>query len=113
MLVGDINNHYVVYSMFYLTKIFSPFWLYFVFFSSQERFYFGDNILPCFESGIPLLKNRLQQLPDSDNVSIFFLCTGVFKIFKCILCFKFEKNVLFLISSLLCVLIRVITLKIC
>lgn len=39
---------------------------------SQERFYFGDNILPCFESGIPLLKNRLQQLPDSDNVSISF-----------------------------------------
>ncbi|XP_010533914.1 PREDICTED: ribose-phosphate pyrophosphokinase 3, chloroplastic isoform X2 [Tarenaya hassleriana] len=34
----------------------------------QERFYFGDNILPCFESGIPLLKNRLQQLPDSDNI---------------------------------------------
>lgn len=35
----------------------------------QERFYFGDNVLPCFESGIPLLKNRLQELPDSDNVS--------------------------------------------
>ncbi|XP_010319672.1 ribose-phosphate pyrophosphokinase 4 isoform X2 [Solanum lycopersicum] len=34
----------------------------------QERFYFGDNILPCFESGIPLLLNRLQQLPDSDNI---------------------------------------------
>ncbi|GFZ21228.1 phosphoribosyl pyrophosphate (PRPP) synthase 3 [Actinidia rufa] len=34
----------------------------------QERFYFGDNVLPCFESGIPLLKNRLQQLPDSDNI---------------------------------------------
>ena len=25
----------------------------------QERFYFGDQILPCFESGIPLLLNRL------------------------------------------------------
>jgi hypothetical protein len=35
----------------------------------QERFYFGDNVLPCFESGIPLLKERLQQLPDADNVS--------------------------------------------
>ena len=34
----------------------------------QERFYFGDAVLPCFESGIPLLKQRLQQLPDSDNV---------------------------------------------
>ncbi|KAK9113655.1 hypothetical protein Syun_020452 [Stephania yunnanensis] len=33
----------------------------------QERFYFGDNVLPCFESGIPMLKERLQQLPDSDN----------------------------------------------
>lgn len=38
------------------------------FLASQERFYFGDNVLPCFESGIPLLKNRLQQLPDSDKV---------------------------------------------
>ncbi|CAL5349847.1 unnamed protein product [Camellia sinensis] len=35
--------------------------------TSLERFYFGDNVLPCFESGIPLLKNRLQQLPDSNN----------------------------------------------
>jgi hypothetical protein len=35
----------------------------------QERFYFGDSVLPCFESGIPLLKNRLQELPDSQNVS--------------------------------------------
>ncbi|XP_028113842.1 ribose-phosphate pyrophosphokinase 3, mitochondrial isoform X2 [Camellia sinensis] len=34
----------------------------------QERFYFGDNVLPCFESGIPMLKNRLQGLPDSDNI---------------------------------------------
>uniref|UniRef100_A0A0D9YEC9 Phosphoribosyltransferase domain-containing protein n=1 Tax=Oryza glumipatula TaxID=40148 RepID=A0A0D9YEC9_9ORYZ len=34
----------------------------------QERFYFGDSVLPCFESGIPLLKSRLQELPDSDNV---------------------------------------------
>nr|KJB77956.1 hypothetical protein B456_012G172700 [Gossypium raimondii] len=34
----------------------------------QERFYFGDTILPCFESGIPLLKNRLQKLPDSDKI---------------------------------------------
>ena len=34
----------------------------------QERFYFGDNVLPCFESGVPLLLKRLQELPDSDNV---------------------------------------------
>lgn len=41
-----------------------------LFVAIQERFYFGDNILPCFESGIPLLKRRLQDLPDSDNVRI-------------------------------------------
>lgn len=47
----------------------------------QERFYFGDNILPCFESGIPLLLNRLQQLPDSDNISIAFPDDGAWKRF--------------------------------
>ncbi|XP_074295838.1 ribose-phosphate pyrophosphokinase 3, mitochondrial-like [Silene latifolia] len=47
----------------------------------QERFYFGDNILPCFESGIPLLKKRLQQLPDSDNISIAFPDDGSWKRF--------------------------------
>ncbi|XP_057949862.1 ribose-phosphate pyrophosphokinase 4 [Malania oleifera] len=47
----------------------------------QERFYFGDNILPCFESGIPLLKHRLQQLPDSDNISIAFPDDGAWKRF--------------------------------
>ncbi|KAM5567900.1 hypothetical protein ABKV19_015799 [Rosa sericea] len=47
----------------------------------QERFYFGDNILPCFESGIPLLKTRLQQLPDSDNITIAFPDDGAWKRF--------------------------------
>lgn len=47
----------------------------------QERFYFGDNILPCFESGIPMLLNRLQQLPDSDNISIAFPDDGAWKRF--------------------------------
>ncbi|KAK2374345.1 ribose phosphate diphosphokinase subunit prs3 [Trifolium repens] len=47
----------------------------------QERFYFGDNILPCFESGIPLLKRRLQDLPDSDNISIAFPDDGAWKRF--------------------------------
>ncbi|WCJ38510.1 Ribose-phosphate pyrophosphokinase 4 [Euphorbia peplus] len=47
----------------------------------QERFYFGDNILPCFESGIPLLKNRLQQLPDSNNIAIAFPDDGAWKRF--------------------------------
>ena len=34
----------------------------------QERFYFGDAVLPLFESGIPLLLQRLKQLPDAANV---------------------------------------------
>jgi len=38
----------------------------------QERFYFGDEVLPLFETGIPLLKQRLLQLPDADNVSILY-----------------------------------------
>lgn len=36
----------------------------------QERFYFGDHVLPLFEFGIPLLKQRLNQLPDAENVSL-------------------------------------------
>lgn len=34
----------------------------------QERFYFGDQVLPLFVTGIPLLKQRLLQLPESDKV---------------------------------------------
>ncbi|KAK9145030.1 hypothetical protein Sjap_004933 [Stephania japonica] len=34
----------------------------------QERFYFGDHVLPCSETGIPLLKRRLHQLPDAENL---------------------------------------------
>ncbi|KAL2319102.1 hypothetical protein Fmac_032978 [Flemingia macrophylla] len=33
-----------------------------------ERFYFGEKVLPLFETGIPLLKQRLSQLHDADNV---------------------------------------------
>ncbi|KAJ6306737.1 hypothetical protein OIU78_021950 [Salix suchowensis] len=33
----------------------------------QERFYFGDQVLPLFVTGIPLLKQRLLQLPESDK----------------------------------------------
>lgn len=47
----------------------------------QERFYFGDNVLPCFESGIPLLKHRLHQLTDVANVSIAFPDEGAWKRF--------------------------------
>ncbi|KAF5952524.1 hypothetical protein HYC85_010468 [Camellia sinensis] len=38
-----------------------------------ERFYFGDNVLPCFESRIPMLKNRLQELPDLDNIRFLLM----------------------------------------
>ncbi|KAF9617053.1 hypothetical protein IFM89_033158 [Coptis chinensis] len=47
----------------------------------QERFYFGDHVLPCFETGIPLLKQRLHQLPDADNISIAFPDDGAWKRF--------------------------------
>jgi phosphoribosylpyrophosphate synthetase len=47
----------------------------------QERFYFGDSVLPCFESGIPLLKSRLQELPDSHNITIAFPDDGAWKRF--------------------------------
>lgn len=35
----------------------------------QERFYFGDTVMPLFESGVPLLLEKLRGLPDQDNVS--------------------------------------------
>ncbi|XP_042007747.1 ribose-phosphate pyrophosphokinase 4-like isoform X2 [Salvia splendens] len=47
----------------------------------QERFYFGDSILPVFESGIPLLKERLQQLPESDKIVVAFPDDGAWKRF--------------------------------
>eukprot|EP00252_Welwitschia_mirabilis_P010517 TRINITY_DN2382_c0_g1_i4.p1 TRINITY_DN2382_c0_g1~~TRINITY_DN2382_c0_g1_i4.p1 ORF type:complete len:264 (+),score=44.46 TRINITY_DN2382_c0_g1_i4:264-1055(+) len=47
----------------------------------QERFYFGDNVLPYFESGIPMLKQRLRELPDSGNIVIAFPDDGAWKRF--------------------------------
>ncbi|KAI7743729.1 hypothetical protein M8C21_011582 [Ambrosia artemisiifolia] len=47
----------------------------------QERFYFGDNVLPFFETGIPLLIRRLHQLPDADNIVIAFPDDGAWKRF--------------------------------
>ncbi|KAK4577954.1 hypothetical protein RGQ29_028187 [Quercus rubra] len=47
----------------------------------QERFYFGDHVLPLFETGIPLLKQRLHQLPDADNIVIAFPDDGAWKRF--------------------------------
>ncbi|CAD7694759.1 unnamed protein product [Ostreobium quekettii] len=49
----------------------------------QERFYFGDAVLPLFESGIPLLLDRLKQLPDAENVTIAYPDEGAWKRFHC------------------------------
>ncbi|KAK9804202.1 hypothetical protein WJX72_001045 [[Myrmecia] bisecta] len=47
----------------------------------QERFYFGDTVLPLFESGIPLIRERLQRLPDAANITIAYPDEGAWKRF--------------------------------
>ncbi|GER44940.1 ribose-phosphate pyrophosphokinase, partial [Striga asiatica] len=47
----------------------------------QERFYFSDTVLPVFETGIPLLKQRLQQLPELDKIIVAFPDDGAWKRF--------------------------------
>lgn len=47
----------------------------------QERFYFGDHVLPLFETGIPLLKQRLHQLSDADKIVVAFPDDGAWKRF--------------------------------
>ncbi|KAK4487138.1 hypothetical protein RD792_006453 [Penstemon davidsonii] len=47
----------------------------------QERFYFSDTVLPLFETGIPLLKQRLHQLPESDKIIVAFPDDGAWKRF--------------------------------
>ncbi|KAF3444978.1 hypothetical protein FNV43_RR14671 [Rhamnella rubrinervis] len=47
----------------------------------QERFYFGDHVLPLFETGIPLLKQRLHQLPESEKIVVAFPDDGAWKRF--------------------------------
>ncbi|KAL7129169.1 hypothetical protein ABFS83_13G045700 [Erythranthe nasuta] len=47
----------------------------------QERFYFSDTVLPVFESGVPLLKQRLQLLPQSDKIVVAFPDDGAWKRF--------------------------------
>ncbi|RHN66873.1 putative ribose-phosphate diphosphokinase [Medicago truncatula] len=37
---------------------------------ARMLFYFGDEVLPLFETGIPLLKQRLLQFPDADNMTV-------------------------------------------
>ena len=47
----------------------------------QERFYFGDTVLPLFESGIPLVRERMKALPDADNITIAYPDEGAWKRF--------------------------------
>lgn len=47
----------------------------------QERFYFGDTVLPLFESGIPLLRQVLRQLDDSENITVAYPDEGAWKRF--------------------------------
>ena len=47
----------------------------------QERFYFGDTVLPLFESGIPLVRQRMRALPDADNITIAYPDEGAWKRF--------------------------------
>eukprot|EP00899_Mesostigma_viride_P027438 jgi/Mesvir1/787/Mv17385-RA.1 len=47
----------------------------------QERFYFSDNVMPCFLSAIPLLKEALEELPDANNVTIAYPDEGAWKRF--------------------------------
>jgi len=47
----------------------------------QERFYFGDTVLPLFESGIPLVRAALAELPDADNVTVAYPDEGAWKRF--------------------------------
>ena len=67
----------------------------------QERFYFGDAILPCFESGIPMLLKRLQKLEDAQNVVIAYPDEGAYKRFhsffdragyECVVCTKVRQK---------------------
>eukprot|EP00216_Chloropicon_sp_CCMP2111_P000618 CAMPEP_0198238682 /NCGR_PEP_ID=MMETSP1446-20131203/4293_1 /TAXON_ID=1461542 ORGANISM="Unidentified sp, Strain CCMP2111" /NCGR_SAMPLE_ID=MMETSP1446 /ASSEMBLY_ACC=CAM_ASM_001112 /LENGTH=318 /DNA_ID=CAMNT_0043921149 /DNA_START=152 /DNA_END=1108 /DNA_ORIENTATION=+ len=47
----------------------------------QERFYFGDTVLPLFESGIPLLKQELQRLSSENEFVIAYPDEGAWKRF--------------------------------
>ncbi len=47
----------------------------------QERFYFGDSVHPYFASGVPLLRERLSQFEDKDNIVIAYPDEGAWKRF--------------------------------
>eukprot|EP01136_Pigoraptor_vietnamica_P019498 Opistho-1_new@67167 len=47
----------------------------------QERFYFSDQVIPRLESAVPLLIQRLQELPDAATTSVAFPDEGAHKRF--------------------------------
>lgn len=51
----------------------------------QERFYFGDAVMPLFESGVPLLLERLRGMDDWENVTIAYPDDGAWKRFHALL----------------------------
>jgi len=65
----------------------------------QERFYFGDNITPCFETAIPLLLQELAKMPDAKDVVIAYPDEGamkrfhtMFDVFDEVVCTKVRKG---------------------
>ena len=47
----------------------------------QERFYFGDTVLPLFESGVPLVIERIKALDDVESITIAYPDEGAWKRF--------------------------------
>eukprot|EP00976_Prorocentrum_cordatum_P065569 1177951-Prorocentrum_minimum.AAC.5 len=48
---------------------------------AQERFFFGDNVMPYFQTAIPILKDRLRHHPDRDIITIAYPDEGAWKRF--------------------------------
>lgn len=65
----------------------------------QERFYFGDNVVPVLESAVPLLKKKLAQFGGTTTWTIAFPDQGAFlryarafKDFDTIICMKVRSG---------------------
>eukprot|EP00286_Rhodomonas_abbreviata_P029191 CAMPEP_0181297700 /NCGR_PEP_ID=MMETSP1101-20121128/5385_1 /TAXON_ID=46948 /ORGANISM="Rhodomonas abbreviata, Strain Caron Lab Isolate" /LENGTH=335 /DNA_ID=CAMNT_0023402665 /DNA_START=34 /DNA_END=1037 /DNA_ORIENTATION=- len=65
----------------------------------QERFYFGDNVVPVLESAIPLLKNRLKMSggPSAWTVAFpdlgaYLRYHGMFKEYDTVICMKVRSG---------------------
>ncbi|XP_013419663.1 ribose-phosphate pyrophosphokinase 4 [Lingula anatina] len=63
----------------------------------QERFYFGNSVIPRLETAIPLLQREVQSLPDHQNISIAFPDDGAHKRFHRM----FDK-----MNTIICVKVR-------